>query len=213
MFYDRKEAGERLAAALIKYSHLDPVILAIPRGGVPVGFEVAKSLKAPFDVIITKKIGHPYDKEYAIGAVGLKSHSLNPTARGIPEEYLSEEILKVQKMVEEKDRMYHKITPGLELKNRWVILVDDGVATGSTILVTADIVSKQSPAGIIVAVPVAPEVTVKKMEQNSSIYEVVCLTTPPNFSGVGQFYENFAPVGDSEALEMLRKANAIERTK
>lgn len=207
MFYDRKEAGEMLAAALEKYRHLNPVILGIPRGGVPVGYEVSRILKAPLDVVITKKIGHPVDKEYAIGAVGLQGHSLNETAQGIPEEYLSDEILRVQKMVEEKDRIYHRDNPAFPIIDKWIILVDDGVATGSTIILTAELLAKQSPAGIVIAVPVAPEVTIKKMEQNPSINEVVCLDTPENFRGVGQFYENFAPVEDSEAIDLLRKAN------
>lgn len=206
-FYNRKEAGELLAAALEKYSHLNPVILAIPRGGVPVAYEVAKVLKAPLDVVITKKIGHPVDKEYAIGAVGIRGHSLNDTAQGLPEEYLSDEILRVQKMVEEKDRMYHKEFPALSINNKWIILMDDGVATGSTMILTAELLAKQSTAGIIIAVPVAPEATLNKMEQNPSINEVVCLDTPKNFRGVGQFYENFAPVEDSEAIELLKKAN------
>lgn len=212
MFYDRMEAGKLLAAALKKYKHLKPVIFAIPRGGVPVGFEVAKTLKAPLDVLITKKIGHPFDKEYAIGAVGLTGHSLNETAGRISEDYLSEEIPRVQKLVREKDLKYHNSFPGIHVKNRWVILVDDGVATGSTILLTAEIIAKQHPAGIIVAVPVAPLETVKALEDNPSVNEVVCLEIPHNFRGVGQFYENFEPVEDSVAIDLLGKANAGEET-
>ncbi|MCC8360686.1 phosphoribosyltransferase [Salinimicrobium sediminilitoris] len=212
MFYDRKEAGELLAAALKKFRNLDPVILAIPRGGVPVGYEVAKILKAPLDVVISKKIGHPIDREYAIGAVGMRGHSLNHTAEGIPEDYLLNEILRVKKDVKEKDHMYHKTFPGIKLKDRWIILVDDGVATGSTVLVTVDLLAKQSPAGIIVAVPVAPAKTIRKMEDHPLINEVVCLETPEYFRGVSQFYENFAPVEDSEAIDLLRRASATERT-
>lgn len=210
MFHDRKEAGELLAVALKKYRHLDPVILAIPRGGVPVGYEVAKILKAPLDVVITKKIGHPVNSEYAIGALGVQGYSLNETAQGIPEDYLSNEIPRVQKIVEEKDRMYHREFPGIRISDKWIILVDDGVATGSTILVTADLLAKQSPAGIIVAVPVAPAETIRKLEKKPSINEVVCLDTPQYFRSVGEFYEHFDPVEDSEAIDLLRKANTTE---
>lgn len=209
MFHDRKEAGELLAAALIKYRDLKPVVLAIPRGGVPVGYEVAKVLKAPLDVVITKKIGHPVNSEYAIGAVGLKGYSLNDTSRGISKDYISNEITRMQKMLEEKNLKYHKKFPVVELLDKWIILVDDGVATGSTILLTADLLEKQSPAGIIVGVPVAPEEAVRKMEENASINEVVCLYTPHYFRGVGQFYEHFDPVEDSEAVDLLLKANEI----
>ena len=211
MFYDRKEAGELLAAALRKYRDLDPVILAIPRGGVPVGYEVAKILNAPLDVVITKKIGHPVNSEYAIGALGLNGYSLNETSRGISQDYISNEILRIRKILEEKNKKYHKEFPAIDIFDRWIILVDDGVATGSTILVTADLLAKQSPAGIIVATPVAPEEAVRKMEENPSINEVVCLDTPHYFRGVGQFYENFDPVEDSEAIELLLKANAAEK--
>lgn len=211
MFYDRKEAGELLGAALRKFSHLDPVVLAIPRGGVPVGYEVAKILKAPMDVVLTKKLGHPVDKEFAIGALGVKGYSLSPAARGIPQDYLSSELQRVRKAVEEKDRIYHKEFPALKISDRWVILVDDGVATGSTILVTADLLVEQSPAGLIIAIPVAPPATIKKLEEHPFINEVVCLDTPDDFRGVGQFYENFAPVEDADAIDLLRKANATEQ--
>lgn len=211
MFYDRKEAGELLGAALRKFRHLNPVVLAIPRGGVPVGFEVAKILKAPLDVVLTKKIGHPGNKEFAIGALGVEGYSLNPAARGISQEYLSNELQRVRKVVEEKDRIYHEEYPGINISDRWVILVDDGVATGSTILVTADLLAQQSPAGLIIAIPVAPPETIRKLEEHLFINEVVCLETPDDFRGVGQFYENFAPVEDSDAIDLLRKLNATEQ--
>jgi putative phosphoribosyl transferase len=211
MFYDRKEAGELLGAALVKYQHLDPLIVAIPRGGVPVAYEVAKILKAPLDVAITKKIGHPFNSEYAIGALGMNAYILNPGAQGIPEDYLHDEICRVKKMVQEKSNIYHQEFPVQEISGRWIILVDDGIATGSTILLTADILKKQSPAGIIIAVPVAPDQSIKKLEDNSSVNEVVCLHASPNFRGVGQFYENFAPVEDSEAMDLLRKAIPAEQ--
>lgn len=211
MFYDRKEAGKLLGTALKKYRHLDPLILAIPRGGVPVGYEVAKILAAPLDVVISKKIGHPANKEYAIGALGVNGYILNGTAQGIPEDYLAREIQRIQKMVEDKDLKYHRELPAIEIRNRWIILVDDGIATGSTILVTAELLKKKSPAGIILATPVAPEETVLKIKKHLSFQEVVCLNTPRNFRGVGQFYEHFPSVKDSEAIELLIKANAIEQ--
>ena len=213
MFYDRKEAGELLGAALRKFGQLDPVVLAIPRGGVPVGYEVAKVLRAPLDVVLTKKIGHPLDKEFAIGALGREGYSLSPAARGIPQDYLSNELRRVRKAVEEKDRIYHKEFPSLKINDKWIILVDDGVATGSTISVTADLLAQQSPAGLIIAIPVAPLNTVRKLKEHSNVNEVVCLEIPNDFRGVGQFYENFAPVEDSEAIDLLRRANASEKPK
>ena len=212
MFKDRKEAGILLGICLKKFRHLEPVIIAIPRGGVPVAYEVAKILKAPLDVIFTKKIGHPYNREYAVGAVSSKGFSFDPVISGVQQQYLVEEVSRLQKLVKEKETAYHKEFEAQNIKNRWVILVDDGLATGNTIIAAANLMAQQNPAGIIVALPVGPEESIRKLNGNPVINEVICVETPEYFEGVGQFYEDFNPIEDSEAIALLKDADTYRRS-
>ena len=202
MFTDRTDAGLQLAEALSAYKDEDVVVIAIPRGGLPVGAVVAKSLQAPLDVALSKKIGHPYHKEYAIGAVSLEDQVLSDTG-GISEAYLEEETKRIRKKLLERQNQYYQDRKPTVLTGKMVILVDDGVATGNTILVTAALVRKQNPDKTIAAIPVAPRSAVKLMESSPDIDEVVCLMTPANFFAVGQFYERFDQVSDKYAIAIL----------
>lgn len=206
MFTDRQEAGAALAQSLQSYKGKDVVVLAIPRGGLPLGAIIAKELNAPLDVAITKKLGHPQNPEYAVGALNKDTYVINPEAH-VSQGYLDKEIKRVQKLVNERYDQYYSIARPHDLKNKWVIIVDDGVATGSTVLATVQLASKKEPAGIVVATPVAPPRIIEKLKNSPFIDEVVCLDTPPYFMGVGQFYENFSPVSDEEAITILEKAN------
>lgn len=206
MFTDRNEAGEELARNLQSFKGKDVVVVAIPRGGLPLGAIIAKELNAPLDVAITKKLGHPQNPEYAVGALNKDFYVLNPEAK-VSQEYLDQEIERVQKLIKERYDQYYSVVKPHSLKNKWVIIVDDGIATGSTVLATVQLASKENPAGIVVATPVAPPRTIEKIKSSPLVNEVVCLETPPYFMGVGQFYEDFFPVSDEDAIGILEKAN------
>ncbi len=206
MFLDREEAGHRLARHLQSYKNKEAVVLAIPRGGLPLGEIVAKELNAPLDVAIIKKIGHPYNPEYAAGALNEEGYVLNPEAR-ISEEFLEEEVQRLRQEILKRHQQYYAKTQPHDVRGKWVIIVDDGIATGSTILATVALVAKKDPAGIVIATPVAPASTIRKLQSASGVDEVVCLEQPPYFSSVGQFYENFFSVSDEEAIEILERAN------
>lgn len=209
MFLNREQAGEELALKLQSYKNKEVVVLAIPRGGLPLGYIIAKALNAPLDVAITKKLGHPNNPEYAVGALSSHGYFLNPEAQ-VPEEYLKEEIERVRALVEKSNKQYYSITKPHDLTGKWVIIVDDGIATGSTMMATVQLVKKADPKGIVVATPVAPPRTIEMFNSSPLVDEVIYLEAPIYFSGVGQFYEDFSAVPDHEAIRLLEKANSTE---
>lgn len=206
------EAGSQLAKELLPYKHEPLVVLAIPRGGLPVAAIVANTLNAPLDIVLTKKIGHPFQKEYAIGAVGLDDTFFLDTVT-IPQEYIDAETTRIRKILKARHERYHKHRPPGNLKNKTVIIVDDGIATGNTLLATIAMVKKQCPAKIIVAIPVAPSSGIQLLKTNPNIDKVICLLTPINFRAVGQFYEDFPQVSDEEAIQWLEQANTSREIK
>ncbi|SEL62973.1 Predicted phosphoribosyltransferase [Maribacter orientalis] len=211
MFRDRIDAGRQLSEKLMKFKEEDVVVLAIPRGGLPLGAIVAKTLEAPLDVALTKKIGHPSNKEFAIGAVSLDDIVLTNTM-GVTQGYITEETKHIrEKLLKRHDEYYKKRLPQ-NVKNKTVIIVDDGIATGNTLLATIELVSKQRPKKIIVAIPVAPNSAIKKLENTQKIDEVICLQVPYSFQAVGQFYEDFYQVSDQEAIQILEEANTSVKT-
>ena len=159
MFKDRKDAGKQLADKLIKLKNENIVVLAIPRGVLALGAIVSKTLNAPLDVALSKKIGHPNNKEYAIGAVSLE-YIILTDATGVNHRYIQEEIVRVRKNLKERYHQFYKNRIPQNLKNKTVIIIDDGIATGNTILVTIALVKQQEPKKIIVAVPVGSHTTV-----------------------------------------------------
>ena len=152
---DRKEAGILLSQKLEKYQNSDAIILAVPRGGVPIGYEISKNLRLPLDIILSKKIGHPLNKEYAIGAVSLDSTIIDKHP-DIPKEYIEREIKQLRESMKDKYNLYMGYRKPANIKGKTVIVVDDGIATGNTLLASIEMLKKRHPKKIIVAVPVVP---------------------------------------------------------
>jgi putative phosphoribosyl transferase len=206
MFKDRIDAGIQLANKLLPFKDKEVVVLAIPRGGLPIGVIVAKTLQAPLDVALSKKIGHPYNREYAIGAVSLENIILNDVT-GVHKNYIAEETARIREKLKKRHQQYYKSRQPEDLKDKIVIIIDDGIATGNTIRVTAELVRAQKPKKVIVAIPVAPGSAIKSLEDSSHIDQVICLQTPYDFMAVGQFYEVFNQVSDEEAIQLLEESN------
>lgn len=203
MYSDRKEAGITLTKALWKYKDSNAVVVGIPRGGVPVAFEVAKALHLPLEIILTKKLGYPGNKEYAIGSVGLNDLYLSPQIN-IPEEYIQEEVNDLRERLKEMDQKFNRNRKTVNLKEKTILLIDDGIATGITLHGTIQVLMHQKPAKIILAVPVAPQESLDQL--SSSVDEIICPLIPDSLYAVGQFYHSFYQVPDEEVLELLQKA-------
>ena len=202
MFRDRIEAGLLLAAKLKKYQGDPGVILAVPRGGVPVAYAVAKELGFPVEVILTKKIGHPLNKEYAIGAVSLTDEFIIPHPEA-SQEYINDEIERIRKKLKE---MYQKFMGNKEPENlggKTVIVIDDGIATGNTLLGTINMLKKNKPGKIVIAVPVASVKAIQKL--GKEVDEIISVLVPKHFFGVGAFYEDFEQVSDEEVIYYLER--------
>ena len=174
MFQDRMDAGLQLADNLQQFKDKNVVVLAIPRGGLPLGAIVAQSLHAPLDVALSKKIGHPYNKEYAIGAVSLDDIILSDLPN-IDKTYISRETEIIRQKLRKRYDQYYQNSSPLDLMGKTVIILDDGVATGNTIKITAQMVHKKRPEKVIVAIPVAPTRAVENMKSSNYIDEVICL--------------------------------------
>ncbi|WP_426095327.1 phosphoribosyltransferase [Flavobacterium sp. DSR2-3-3] len=204
---DRIEAGLLLSEKLKKYQDTNSVILAVPRGGVPVGIVISKTLHLPLDIVLAKKIGHPSNKEFAIGAVSMDSMILDEHS-DVPKKFIDDEIIRLRQQLDEKYGRYMGNRKPLDLENKNVILVDDGIATGNTLLSCITMLRKKNPSKIIVAVPVIPYDTVPVFEKNAD--ELIYLTASKYFRGVGSFYEEFNQVEDEEVIQMLRLGTTTE---
>jgi len=206
MFVDRQSAGKQLGHALTPRRFNDPVVLALPRGGVPVAFEVAKILQAPLDVLVVHKIGAPINPEFAIGALGennaLVVNQLVRHQLGVSDAVLERLIAKQQIELDRRVARYRHGRPLIDLAGRTVILVDDGMATGSTAAVAVTALRAMNPGNIVVAVPTASEEAVDYLEGLAD--EVISLETPINFGSVGQRYERFNEISDEEVQNYLK---------
>lgn len=208
MFEDRFDAGKKLIPLLQKYSHnLNAVILAIPRGAIEIGFVLAKNLHIPLDVIFTKKIGAPGNPEYAIGAVSSKHVFINDEFKHMPTltPYILEQTALIRDTIKERENSYRKGMAPFNITNKIVIIVDDGVATGNTLLATIAVVKEYHPQKIIVALPVCSKEALDKIAPK--VDEIICERVPPIFYSVGQFYQRFEQVDDLEAIKLLHEAN------
>ena len=206
MFTNRIQAGELLAAALGEYRNTNSVVLAIPRGGLPIGAIVAKNLNLPLDVVLTKKIGHPYNKEYAIGAVSLNSKILDrDAAKMVSQAYIDEEIKHLRNALVEKMNLYYHGEEPLKLRGKTLIVVDDGIATGNTIMASIKLLAKEQPKSIIIAIPVSSKSALTKIQNSPYVSKTICLLQPTNFYAVGAFYDDFKAVSDLEAIQLLRE--------
>jgi putative phosphoribosyl transferase len=206
LFKNRTDAGKQLASAL-KNTSKNAIVLAVPRGGVVVGFEIAHALNIPLDVIITKKIGAPDNPELAIGAVAedgtyLLDHSLVEML-GVPQDYITAEVERQKAEIKRRLKTYREDAPNPEIAEREVILVDDGVATGSTLKAALRSLRKRGAKPVTVAVPVGPADTVRELQRDAD--RVVCLSTPEPFYAIGEFYEDFEQTTDEEVIELLRR--------
>ena len=208
-FPNRTEAGRLLAEKLEKYAGRDDVIvLGLPRGGVPVAYEVAKRLGAPLDVFIVRKLGVPGFEELAAGAIASGGvRVLNEdVVRAIPhsEEAIEAVTTRETAELERREQIYREGRPAPELRNRVVILVDDGLATGATMRAAIKALRQSSAAKIIVAVPVGPPDTCREIEEQAD--ETICLSTPAFFQAVGQYYDDFSQTSDEDVRELLSQA-------
>ncbi|HET9746771.1 MAG TPA: phosphoribosyltransferase family protein [Chitinophagaceae bacterium] len=208
MFRDRTEAGLLLAERLKKFKNDPGVVLAVPRGGVPVAYFVATELGFPLEIILTKKIGHPANKEYAIGAASLTDYFIIPHEY-VTAQYIRKELVQIRNKLRE---MYKKFMGDREpesLKGKTVIVVDDGVATGNTLLGTIQVLRKSNPEKVIIAVPVASKSAVEKLSRQAD--EVIALLVPEEFYGVGSFYQDFGQVSDEEVIFYLDKLRELRK--
>jgi len=209
VFEDRVEAGKRLAEQLLEYRKKDVIVLAIPRGGVIVGYYVAHRLGAALDLIIPRKVGAPMNSELAIGAVSQDGTTVlnDELVRmlHIPERYIKEES---NRQIQEIDRRMKKYRgegkPLPTLASKTVIIVDDGIATGATVRAAIMSIRKQRPAAIVVAVPVGPKDTIMTLKNEAD--RVVCLEVHEFFQAIGQFYRDFGQTSDEEVIQLLEKS-------
>lgn len=204
-FSDRREAGRELATLLTQVRSDEVVVLALPRGGVPVAYEIARALGAPLDVFLVRKLGTPGHPELAMGAIASGGiRVLNDEVvryLNIPPELIDAVAEREQAELERREQAYRRGGPMPSLKNRTVILVDDGLATGSTMKAAVEAVKQQQPARVIVAVPVGAPDTCRALEDIAD--EVVCARMPSPFSAVGQWYRDFTQTTDHEVTELL----------
>lgn len=208
MFRDRTEAGLMLAEKLRKFKNEPGVVLAVPRGGVPIAYFVARELGFPIEVILTKKIGHPSNKEYAIGAASLNDYFIIPHEY-VTNEYIQNELVQIRTKLKEMYRKFMGDKEPESLNGKTVIVVDDGVATGNTLLGTIQVLKKSKPGKIIIAVPVASSSAVEKLSEE--VDEVIAVLVPEEFYGVGAFYEDFSQVSDEEVMFYLDKLRELRK--
>ena len=203
MFTNRRQAGKELAEKLGEYKNKDSIVLALPRGGVLIGAEIAKALSAPLDVVISRKIGAPGAPEFAVGAVGTSGEIIRNKEANVDDEYLKIAAEREKKEIIRREKIYHSTRGATEIKNKTVILTDDGIATGLTIISAIAEVRAQKPKQIILAIPVLPESSVEKFKKLSD--KLIYLEAPRLFFAVGQFYEEFDQISDKEVVKILSK--------
>jgi putative phosphoribosyl transferase len=209
-FINRTEAGRVLASQLAGYAkRADVVVLALPRGGVPVAFEVAQTLDAPLDVFLVRKLGTPGQPELALGAIA--SGGVRVVNRplveylGISDRAIDNIAASEQRELERRERAYRDDRPPVELRDKTIILIDDGLATGSTMRAAIAALKQQQPERIVVGVPVAPASTCEELRKE--VDEVVCPLTPEVFDGVGRWYEDFSQTSDDEVRALLEQSH------
>jgi predicted phosphoribosyltransferase len=208
LFRDRREAGRLLAAKLTAYANRpDVIVLALPRGGVPVADEVARALGAPLDVFVVRKLGVPGSEELAMGAVAtggvrvLNDQLVNRL--GIPDHLIDAVAVREGQELARRERLYRGGRPPLDVRDRTVILVDDGLATGATMHAAIAALRQLHPARIVVAVPTASPETCEEMR--AEVDDVICAITPEPFQAVGRWYQDFAQTTDEEVQDLLTR--------
>ena len=214
-FRDRADAGRQLVPRLMAYADQNPTILALPRGGVPVAFEVARALRAPLDLIFVRKIGAPGHAEFGLGAVVDGAHPqvvLNEEALGhvaVPPGYIEDETERQLKEIERRREHYLAGRRPVDVHGRVAIVVDDGIATGGTVRAALKGLSRARPARLVLAVPVAPADTIERLRTEAD--EVICLMTPEPFYAVGEHCDDFRQTSDREVITFLDEAHRWNR--
>jgi putative phosphoribosyl transferase len=217
LFRDRREAGRRLGDLFARRTDLrEPVVLALPRGGVPVGFEIARALRAPLDVLIVRKLGFPGQPELAMGAIASGGVGvMNPdmvSAAPVPDAELDAVVLQETRELERREKAYRGARPRIDVRGRTVVLADDGVATGSSMLAAIRALRVAGPESVVAAIPVAPQDALTRLEREAD--EVVCLASPEPFYAISVWYESFPQLDDSEVRDILdRRAAEIAEAK
>ncbi len=210
-FSDRKDAGKQLASALTDFSFKEGMVLAIPRGGVVVGYEIASVLNFKLDVIVPRKIGAPGNPELAIGAVTedgtmILDDSLI-TYLGVSNDYIYQESERQKQEIRRRQNFYRQGVSEPEIKDKNVIVVDDGIATGYTMKAALASVRNRGAATLTVAIPVGPPSTIKELKHQAD--NIVCLYTPEYFQAIGQFYSDFSQTTDEEVIELLKNRKTL----
>jgi putative phosphoribosyl transferase len=208
MFRDRIEAGLLLASRLKKYKNDPGIVLAVPRGGVPVAYAVASELGFPIEVILTKKIGHPMNKEYAIGAASLTDYFIVPH-HDVTAEYIEQELQRVRSRLKEMYRRFMGDKEPKNLQGKTVIVIDDGIATGNTLMGTINVLRKSKPGKIVIGVPVASKSAMQKLSKE--VDELIAVLVPEEFYGVGAYYEDFGQLSDEEVMFYLNKFSELRK--
>jgi predicted phosphoribosyltransferase len=209
-FRNRVEAGQQLAKRLLRYANRpDVLVLALPRGGVPVGYEVAQALNAPLDVFVVRKLGVPGHEELAMGAIATGGvRVLNGSVvegLNIPEDVIDAVAERELQELERRERAYRDDRPAPDVPGRTIILVDDGIATGSTMKAAVEALRQLEASRIVVATPTAALSTVRELRRD--VDELVAVMTPADFAGVGQWYEDFSQTTDEEVRDLLERAS------
>jgi len=203
MFRDRTDAAFQLAVPLMSYKNQDAVVVAVPRGGVPMGAIIAKELQLPLDVILAKKISHPLQSEYSIGTITLEGRIITDP-EGISASYIDSETQRIRTLLEKRYQQYYSNYSPTPLKDKIVLLIDDGIATGNTLITAVKLVAQQQPNKIVVAIPVSSPSALQKLYKTAEVNKVVCLHAPADFRMVGHFYRDFQQVSDEKVLAVLR---------
>ena len=210
-FADRGEAGRKLADKLLHLKDRRPVVLVLPRGGVAVGFEIARALDAALDIVLVRKIGVPWQPELALGAVTDGDSPATfidrdlATSLGVPDGYVEEETTRQLEEIERRRKSYCEGRPAVQIAGRTAIVVDDGIATGATMRVALQAVRRRAPARLILAVPVAPPDTLAALLEEAAD-EAVTLETPAALGAIGFYYRDFHQMSDAEVTDLLARA-------
>ena len=207
LYKNRKDAAMQLIPYLEKYKNERVVILAIPRGGVPIAYHIAKEYNFPLELLMTKKIGYPNNPEFAIGAVSLEDYIIDERI-DVSQSYIDENVKQIRENLEERYKLFMGKQKPIDLENKIVIIVDDGIATGNTILSSIRMLRRQKIKKIVVAVPVAPKQSVAKMK--NEVDEFICPYTPEHFIGVGLHYKDFSEVNDKEVIRLLHDLKSLK---
>lgn len=206
-YTNRLDAAFKLISLLEKYRNEDCVVLTVPRGGVPVGYYIAKEFNFSMEILLTKKIGHPLNSEVAIGAVGLEDEIVDYYPN-ISQEYFDREIKRIRETLRQRQKKFMGNRKPVDLKDKIVIIVDDGIATGNTLLLAIQIIRKKNPKKIVVASPVSPPDSAIKIRNEAD--DFICPIVTNDFHGVGGFYLNFSEVTDDEVIRLLHEFYAAE---